>query len=72
MPYIKSKQTGMASLADAARLVGLTYAKFWSRVYNTHEIEPPRVSVGLRLYYDDEQLQQIIAQVMDLRTKGVL
>ena len=72
MPYIKNKQNGLASVADAARLVGMTYGKFWSRVYNTQEIEEPKTAVGLRLYYDQEQLKRVVVQVTDLRTKGVL
>ena len=72
MPYIKNKQKGLLSVADAARTVGLTYWKFWARVYNTQEIEAPQTAVGLRVYYDEQQMQRVVEEVTTLRTKGVL
>ena len=72
MPYIRNKQEGMLSVADAARTVGLSYWRFWARVYNTQEIEAPQTSVGLRVYYDQEQMQRVVETVTTLRTKGVL
>ena len=72
MPYIKSKKNGLLSVADAARTVGLSYWRLWSRIYNSHEIEEPKTSVGLRVYYDQEQMQRVVEQVTTLRTKGVI
>ncbi len=72
MPYVKNKQDGLLSVADAARTVGLTYWRLWSRIYNTHEIEEPQTSIGLRVYYDQQQMQRVVEEVTTLRKKGVL
>ena len=72
MPYVKNKQNGLVSVADAARTVGLSYWRFWARVYNSQELEAPQTAVGLRVYYDEQQLKRVVEQVAELRTKGVL
>lgn len=72
MPYIRNKQNGLLSVADAARTVGLSYWRFWARVYNTQEIEAPQTSVGLRVYYNKEQLDRVVEQVTKLRRNGGL
>ena len=71
MPFTRYDKTGLTSMSDAARMVGQSVGWFWIQVRELGKIEAPSVEVGKRSFYSKEQIDRILRQVAELRTKGV-
>jgi len=72
MPYIKNNTDGLTTMPQAAKQVGMNYRQFWGWVKFQNRIPAPKTQVGLRRYYDKDELNRVLVAVAKLREEGVL
>ncbi len=70
MPFTRYDTTGLTSMREVARLVGMSESWFWRLVYEVKLIPAPTIQVGQRLFYGAQEVKQITQQVIDLRRQG--
>lgn len=67
MPWVRYDKTGLTTMADAARMVGMSPPRFWRWVREEKQVEAPSRRVGCRHFYTEEQIDKVIQQVARLR-----
>lgn len=70
MPYVTYDLTGLTTMSDAARMVGVCPNNYWKWVKEFCFVPPPTIKVGKRHYYDAAGLREVVKTVAKLRAEG--